>query len=158
MVLGFPPDKRDFSQIQTPPRTHKGRICQEESEGSSAPGSGSSLAARGLGAAFCSLNHEISLQLAANPPASFPCLNWASDALHIRSSVQALTSACKSNGSSVNNKEYSRKILYFFSSRFCQETHFSGYLWEAKAAEAKAARKHRQCSHDYSWAIFGVFA
>lgn len=104
---------------------------------------------------LCRWNRRSWLQLAANPPVSFPLHNWASAALPIRSSAQALTSVYKS---SVNNKEYSRKILHFFSSPFCQETHFSGYLWEAKAAEAQAAHKHRQFLHDYSWAIFGVFA
>lgn len=102
------------------------------------------------------LNHGSWPQLAANPPpVSFPLHNWASAALPIRSSAQALTSVYKS---SVNNKEYSRKIVYFFSSPFCQETHFLGYLWEAKAADAQAAHKHRQCLHDYSWATFRVFA
>lgn len=104
---------------------------------------------------LCRLRRGSWLQLAANPPVSFPLHNWASAALPIRSSAQALTSVYKS---SVNNKEYSRKILCFFSSPFCQETHFLGYLWEAKAAGAQAARKHRQCLRDYSRAAFRVFA
>lgn len=130
-------------------------MCQEQSEGSPAPDSGFSLPGRLFSTRLCRLNRGSWLQLAANPPVSFPLHNWANAALPIRSSAQARASVYKSL---VNNKEYSRKILCFFSSPFCQEAHFLGYLWEAQAADARAAHKRRQFLHDYSWTIFRAFA
>lgn len=106
-------------------------------------------------AALCIVNQRRPLQLAAHPLLSFPLHNWARDALHIRPPAQAPTRTYKSNGSWVNNEEYSRKISCFFSSHFCQETHFLGYLQEATAAEAQA-HKYGQLLHDYSWSTFRV--
>lgn len=105
-----------FPQIQTPTRTREERLCPS----SPAPGSALSLPARVLATQFLPFEPQ---DLAANPPVSFPLHNWANAALPIRSSVQALTSVYKP---SVNNKEYSRKNLDFFSPPFCQETHFLG--------------------------------